>query len=187
MDAGHDVPSASRAWAALAGFTAGMLGAIVLLAVVGLASLWTRHSFWYPAGVIASTFYGDDAISIGLHWSTLSGVAVLLILYSLFGAVFGAVMQGAGWGLRRLMMLGIVSGAAWYYLWFGLLWKRLNPLVPLYTHDAPMFWGHLVYGALLARFGLYYRRFTAVPSPLVMLPAALPEPAAADSVTPPEA
>jgi hypothetical protein len=35
------------------------------------------------------------------------------------------------------------------------MWKGLNPLMTLYTHDRPMFMGHVIYGGLLGRFPRY--------------------------------
>jgi hypothetical protein len=161
MDAGKDAAVTPRRWAAVAGFQAGMAGALVLLLAVGLASAWYRRGFWGPAGVMASLFYGDAAIGRGLGWSTLSGAAVYLIFYSLFGAVVAAIMHESGWSRGRLTLLGILAGAAWYYFCFGLLWKYANPLVGIYTHDRPMFWGHLLYGAMLGRYPVYLARMAA--------------------------
>ena len=186
MEPGTDASASPRVWAALAGFEAGMAGGLVLLLGVGLASSWYRGSFWGPANIMASTFYGDDAIGRGFSWNTLSGIAVYLILYSLFGALFGAAMHRSGWSRGRLTLLGMLAGLAWYYFCFSLLWKYANPLIPLYTHDRPMFWGHLVYGAMLGRFPVYFERLTAVlakpaPTPEPVPPMPSPEPAAPDT------
>ena len=153
----------SRAYAGLAGWQAGMLAALAMLLWLGLTSAWYRHSFWNAADIMATTFYGASALGQGLAWSSFSGIAFYLIVYSLFGAFFGWIMEGAG-KRRRLVLLGILAGGAWYYLWFGLLWIRLNPLVSLYTHDRPMLWGHLLYGAMLGRFPAYLERPVAPPA-----------------------
>jgi hypothetical protein len=152
-----------RAHAALAGWQAGMFAALAMLVWLGLTSAWYRHSFWNAADIMATTFYGPAALGQGLAWSTCSGIAFYLIVYSLFGALHGWVMEGAG-NRRRLMLIGMLAGGAWYYLWFGLLWMRLNPLVSLYTHDRPMLLGHLLYGALLGRFPAYLARRAASPT-----------------------
>lgn len=189
MDAGKVASADSRGWAALAGFEAGMSGSLVMLLCLGLASVWYRHSVWHAANVMASTFYGDSVIGPGFTRHTLSGLAVYLILYSLFGALFGATMYGSNWSRLRLALLGMLAAVAWYYLWFGLVWPRVNPLVQIYTHDRPMFWGHLLYGAMLGRFPIYLSRLTAAPAvpgpPTVEAPAAL-EAAAEESSRVPE-
>ena len=190
MHAGPEAPVSPRAYAALAGFEAGAIGVIAMLFCLGLASVWYRHTVWTVANIMASNFYGDEAIGPGFAASTLSGLAVYFILYSLFGALFGAVIRGSGFSRLRLVAGGLLAGAAWYYLWFGLLWRHFNPIVPLYTHDRPMLWGHLLYGAMLGRFPLYYRRLTAVPPAPTPLPAPLEqpvaEPVAEDTLHPPE-
>ena len=142
-----------------------MLAVLVMLLWLGLASLWFRHSFWTTANIMATGFYGASALGRGLSWSSAPGIAVYLIAYSLFGALFAVVMRGFH-SRARLVLIGILAGAAWYYLCFGLLWIRLNPRVALYTHDRRMLWGHMLYGALLGRFPLYQARL-AGPPPLV--------------------
>ncbi|MCL4401832.1 MAG: hypothetical protein M1436_04080 [Acidobacteria bacterium] len=141
----------------MAGFQAGMLAALALLAWLGFSSAWYRRGFWGAANIMATSFCGSEALGTRFSWRTLAGVSLYLILYSLYGALF-AVMVGQGWSRRRLFLAGILSGSAWYFLWFGLLWPRLNPLVSLYTQDRPMLWGHFLYGAMLARFPLYRAR-----------------------------
>jgi hypothetical protein len=174
MRAGRRESETSRVYAALAGWQAGMLAVLVMLLWLGLASAWYQRSFWTSANIMASGFYGPSTLGRGFSWATLSGMAVYLILYSLFGALWGALMEGA-FTRGRLVLFGILSGVAWYYLWFGLLWMHLNPLVTLYTHDRPMFWGHMLYGAMLGRFPVYRARLAPRPPQ----PGTPPESAAA--------
>ena len=49
-------------------------------------------------------------------------------------------------------------GLVWYFLSFSVLWHDINPLIPLYTHSAPMLVGHALYGGLLGRFPHYRAR-----------------------------
>ncbi len=157
-----------RIYAAVAGFQAGTFAVLVMLGAMGLASAWYRRTFWYVANLMASTFYGDDAIRAGFSWQTLSGIALYLILYSLFGALFGFVLEDR-FPRLRLVLVGILCGIGWFYLWFGVLWNWLNPLVTLYTHDRPMLWSHMLYGALLGRYPLYLarlRKHPPAPAPL---------------------
>lgn len=151
-----------KLYAAAAGFQAGTFAVLVMLAGLGLASAWYRRTFWYVANLMASTFHGDEAVRAGFSWQTLSGIALYVILYSLFGALFGVVM-GDRFPRLRLALLGILCAIGWYYLWYWLLWPRLNPLIAIYTHDRPALWGHMVYGALLARYPVYLDRLRRVP------------------------
>jgi hypothetical protein len=84
MNAGTDARSAPRTYSALAGFEAGMAGVLVMLLWLAAASVWYRHTPWSVPNIMASNFYGDDAIRPGFGWSSLSGIALYLILYSLF-------------------------------------------------------------------------------------------------------
>ncbi len=154
MTAGIQESVTPRSRAALAGFQAGMLAALVMLLWLGLAAAWFQRSFWTPANVMATCFYGASALGRGFSSAALSGIAIYLIVYSLLGAVFGALFNGS-FTRTRLSLIGILAGAAWYYLWFGILWMHVNPLVWLYTHNRPMLWGHMLFGALLGRFPAY--------------------------------
>lgn len=140
--------------AALAGFQAGMVGVLAMLGWLGLASIWYRRSFWTAANLMASTFHGEAAMARPTLLTALSGLALYVIVYSLLGALFGWVMNGRA-GRTRMVLLGILLALAWYYLWWGWLWKSANWIVALYTHDQPMMLGHLIYGALLGRFPRY--------------------------------
>jgi hypothetical protein len=184
--AGWPARDTLRRYAALAGFQAGMVAVFAMLVLVGLASAWYRRTFWYVPNLMASTIYGDDAIRGGFSWESVVGIALYAIPYSLFGALFGAAIVNR-LPRFRLVMVGMVAGLAWHYLWFGLLWKWLNPLIPLYTHDQPMIWGHLLFGAMLGRYPLYLERLLWKPreprllappvEPAQTPPPAEPEPA----------
>jgi hypothetical protein len=41
---------------------------------------------------------------------------------------------------------GDLSGPGRYYLPFAILWRNINPLIPLYTHGGPLMAGHALYG-----------------------------------------
>lgn len=157
--------------AALAGFQAGMVAVLAMLAWLGFASAWYRRSFWTAANLMASNFYGEAALGRHSFFSTLSGLALYVILYSLLGALFAFLLNGRA-TRGRLVLLGMLAALAWYYLWWGWLWKSVNWIIALYTHDQPMMLGHLLYGALLARFPRYLPRArTSAPVEAAPLPA----------------
>ena len=103
---------------------------------------------------MASVFYGPSAIRRGLGGSTLSGLALYLILYSLLGALFALAAQNH-WPRRRLMLVSVVFALCWYYLSFHFLWKAAAPLMPLLYSENPTILGHLIYGLTLARYPAY--------------------------------
>ena len=147
-------------WYLLAGLQAGVMGALLMLLWLGLSSTWNRRTWrglWTIPNLMASTFYGDSALRRGFASTTFSGIALHVLVYAAIGALFGLLVRGHGSRLR-VLLFGVLSGVAWYYLAFGLLWKNLNPLVPLYTPDRPMLVGHLLFGGVLGRFPVYLRQ-----------------------------
>jgi hypothetical protein len=169
MDAATESRSASRLSAFLAGLQAGMLGVGGMLAWMGASAVWQRRSFWTAANLMASVFYGDAAIRRGFAASTVSGLALYLLLYSLLGAGFAMAIPGRLPRLRTLL-ISIVFALCWYYLAFHLIWKAVSPLVALLHVERPTVLGHVIYGALLARFPAY---LTGTGAPPV---ASAPEP-----------
>jgi len=75
-------------------------------------------------------------------------------MYGVIGALFGLTLAGRPAGLRTTL-IGTAVGLGWYYLSFSILWRNVNPLIPLYTHPAPDVFGHALFGALLGRFPHY--------------------------------
>jgi hypothetical protein len=141
----------------LAGIQAGVIGALILLGYVALDSAWHRRSVWTVPNLLASTFYGESAYRPGLGARTSAGVALLLVLYGVLGAVFGLVVRDQDSRLR-VMLLGLIYGTGWFFLSFDVLWKYVNPLVNIYSPDRAMLVGHLLYGGTLGRrFPAYLR------------------------------
>lgn len=148
----------------LAGLQAGMLAALCMLLWLGLVSQFYQRSFWTVPNLFSSTFHGEAALRQRFVSTTWSGLAVYLVAYSLLGAVFAAAVQ-LRWNRLRIALIGILVAIAWYYLSFGVIWRKVNPLVVLYTHDRPMFLGHVLYGAMLSRFPRYLKRLWKPPEP----------------------
>lgn len=139
-----------------AGLQSGMVGVLWMLAWLGVSSTWQRRSFWTAENLLASLFYGDSAIRSGFAFSTLSGLALYLLLYSLLGAVFAAALRERASQLRTLL-LAVAFGLAWYYVSFHWIWDRVSPLVALLHSVRPTMVGHLVYGTFLSRYPQYLR------------------------------
>ncbi len=159
--------------AAVAGLQAGIVGALSLLAWMGLSAAWQRRTFWTAANLMASTFFGPSAIRGGFSWPTVSGLALYVIIYGALGALFGAAVRDR-LPLRSTVLAGIAFGMAWYYVSFHLLWNSVNPLVPLLYAERPTIFGHLIYGAVLGRVPRYCRELRAG-VPAMSVPAAPPE------------
>src|SRR5580658_5152301 len=135
----------------LAGLQAGMLGALWMLAWLGVSSAWQNQGFWNSENLFATAFYGSDAVRSDFGSKTLPGLALYLLLYSLLGGVFALELRDR---VRpfRLMLAGIVFALGWFYLSFHLIWKSAMPLVYLLYSDRPVAVGHLIYGICVGRF-----------------------------------
>ena len=154
MGGGEDLHKKREANGLLAGLEAGIIAALVLLGWLALASAWYRHSIWTAANLMATTFYGEAALSRGFTSRTVAGIALYLVLYGTIGALFGLTLASRDPSFRTTL-IGILVGLGWYYLSFAILWQNINPLIPLYTHRGPMMAGHVFYGGLLGRFPHY--------------------------------
>lgn len=172
MDDATESPSPSTAIVFLGGLQAGMFGVCGMLAWLGASALWQHRSFWTSENLMASIFYGDEAIRTGFAFSTVSGTAVFLILYSLLGTAFATAVRNRLTGFGSLLA-GILFGVSWYYLWFQTIGKTAMPLVTLLHSERPTLFGHVIFGGLLARFHSYLPREQPVVSHAA--PAAGPE------------
>jgi prepilin signal peptidase PulO-like enzyme (type II secretory pathway) len=148
----------------LAGLETGVVAAVMLIGWLALASAWYRRSIWSTANIMATNFYGEAALGRGFTFRSLAGLALYLVLYGIIGALFGLAVQTHPAGVR-LSAIGVLVGIGWYYLSFHVLWRTVNPLLTLYTHNAPMVAGHVLYGGLLGRFPGYLRALAVQPSP----------------------
>jgi hypothetical protein len=125
-----------------------------MLAWMGVSAVWQRRSFWTAENLMASVFYGDAAIRRGFGFSTLSVLALYLILYSLLGAGFAIAARSRLTGAGTLLV-SILFSLAWYYLWFHWVGRSVMPLIGLLHSERPNLFGHVIYGSLLARFHAY--------------------------------
>jgi hypothetical protein len=136
-----------------------MVGVWWMLAWMGASAVWQRRGFWAPENLMASVFYGGAAIRSGFAASTVSGLALYVLLYSLLGAGFAMAMAMAGRLARpRLALASLAFALCWYYVAFHLLAKTVSPLVALLDTERTTILGHALYGALLARFPAYLDR-----------------------------
>lgn len=152
-------PGANR-WFLLAGLQAGIVGALILIGWLALSSAWYRRSVWMVPNLLSSTFYGEPAFRSGFRLTTFAGLALLLFIYGILGALFGLVIRD-NHSRAGVILLGFLFGTGWYFISFGLLWKHWNPLVMLYSPDRAMLVGHVLYGGVLGRLPVYLRAMHA--------------------------
>jgi hypothetical protein len=142
--------------AALAGLEASVVGTFFLLGWLMLGSLWSGRSIWLMPNLFATTFYGGSVYRNHFLRASWTGVALIFVVYGILGVLWGSI-----WRERRqkwLALLGAIAGLAVYYLFFGLVWKHVNPLVAVYAPARQLQIGHVLWGILLARSPMYARR-----------------------------
>src|SRR5262249_39710259 len=109
---------------------------------------------WTAANLMASGFWGTNAIHRGFALQTLSGLALYLTIYSLLGGLLALVVRDRLPRLRTLLV-SIAFAIGWDYLSFHLIWKSIMPLWALRHVERSTVLGHLVYGAVLGRYPIY--------------------------------
>jgi len=141
----------------LAGLQAGMLGTLWMLAWMGLSATWQRRSFWTAENLVASALHPNDTIPADFEWSTVSGLALYLLLYSLLGALFAILAVRRRPQPVRAMLLASIFALACYYFLFHLFWKAVSPAIAFLHPEQSTILGHLIYGVSLGRFHLHFR------------------------------
>ena len=170
-------PSPGTLAACLAGLQGGMLGTLWMLAWMGVSSVWQQRSFWTAENLFATAFGRAGGIPPGFARSTVSGLALYLLLYSLLGAAFAAAVRGR-LPRGRVLLAGTLFGAIWYFASFHWLWKTVMPLAFVFHPEQQTFLGHLIYGTFLGRFPIY------LDPPRATAPDIIEAPAAAAPATP---
>src|SRR5712691_5304549 len=112
---------------AVAGVESGILGGALMLVWLGLLSFLQGRSVWSIPNLLASTFYGEAALRRGFRWTTLSGVALHVIMTAAVGLLFGLAVSGIA-SRGRVMLLGLAAGMAFYFLSQEFFWKHVNPM-----------------------------------------------------------
>jgi hypothetical protein len=158
MDAAAENRSANSLQLLFAGLEAGMLGVLWMLAWMGLSSILLRRSFWTPENLMATAFDRDGPIRSGFAASTISGLALYLVIYSLLGALFAFAIR-TRMSRGRILLWSVAFGLAWYYLSFHGLWNSLIPLLARLHVERAAVLGHLLYGTLLSRYPVYVKRW----------------------------
>ena len=169
MDAAMPKSGAPALASLLAGLQSGLIGALSMLAWLGIAAALQQRNFWIPVNLMASAFYGAGAIHSGFARETVSGLAVYVALYSGMGAVLALALRDR-WRRGRTVLAAILFALAWYYLSFRLLWRSVMPLVALLHVERTTLFGHLIYGAVMGGYPAYLPKLEeplpAVPEPL---------------------
>jgi hypothetical protein len=145
---------------ALAGLQAGMLGALLMIAWLMLCSLSTGYTIWMIPNLFATALYGPGVYQNQFLRASWPGLALILVVYGSAGVVWGLLCGVFLKTERRppfFALTGAIVGVILFY-GFNLIWKFLDPLIPLYAPERPFEIGHALWGLLLSRAPLYSRR-----------------------------
>jgi hypothetical protein len=165
----------------LAGLQAGMIGVGWMLAWLGLSAMMQQRSFWTAENLMASVFHGGETIRAGFGFRTLSGIALYLLVYSLLGAGFAVAARDRFTNLG-MVLVAVLFSLGWYCLWFRALGQTVMPLVWLLHAEHSTAFGHVIFGAMIARFPAYLPKLDQ-PAP----PAPASEPAGESAPPGPDA
>ena len=137
----------------MSGIEAGIIGGIAMLGVMVSGSLLRGHVWWEIPNLLGSTFYGSRAFrSGGASLPTLSGTALHFVITGTIGGLFGLTCGGIR-QRRRLLLLGMLAGVVWFYLADAVFWRKVNPMVPLYSPRVVTLLSHALFGACLGYMG----------------------------------
>jgi hypothetical protein len=142
---------------ALSGLQAGCLGSILMIGWWLLAETLQRYSTWLLPNLLATTFYGERAYGAGFATSTWSGLAFPFVVYCAAGAAFAVVGRERKASVR-LILVGVVTGVALDWLFFGVALRHFNPMVHIYSPDQLILVSHLLYGITLASYPLFLEK-----------------------------
>jgi len=161
----------------LSGIEAGIIGGIAMFALLVTSSLLRHHVWWETPNLLGSTFYGIRAFRAGPGMASISGTALHLTITGIVGGLFGLACGGLdqeGRSRRHLIFLGVVTGLVWYLLADAVFWKRVNPLVPLYSPKGAALLSHALYGACLGYMGNHMGNHLGTSLPPEPVPPPLP-------------
>src|SRR5260370_8033583 len=92
MPSGDYSSTRSKINLVMAGVEAGVLGGLFMMAWLATLSLLQGRSIWSMPNLLASTFYGEAALRRGFRWTSLSGVALHVIVSAVAGLLFGLAL-----------------------------------------------------------------------------------------------
>lgn len=136
----------------MSGIEAGVIGGLAMLGMMVSGSLLRGHVWWEVPNLLGSTFYGSRAFRSGASLPTLSGTALHFVITGTIGGIFGLACGGIR-ERRRLLLLGMLAGVVWFYLADAVFWRRVNPMVPLYSPQPVTLISHALFGACLGYMG----------------------------------
>lgn len=126
-----------------------------------LGEMLQRQSPWTIPNLLATTFYGERAYRAGFIIATWSGLAGTFAVYCVAGVLF-AIAGRERKGNWVLVLVGVTTGLALNWFCFGVVLRRVNPMVQIYSPDRLIVISHLLYGAALGTYPGFARQLQSV-------------------------
>jgi hypothetical protein len=141
----------------LAGLETGLWGGVLVVLWLVIDSM-LRGDLWYSKlNIAGAAFYGPAIYQMGRGRATIAGLALLVVIYSVLGAIFG--LFGRTRGFLANLLLGITYALAWDVFAQQFIWRLLDSSAPGYFSRLATLMGHLLFGLSLTRFPV---RFHAI-------------------------
>jgi len=147
---------------AMAGLQAGIVGVLWMFGCFVVAAFWSGGGIWSVPNLFSTVFYGDFAYQDYFLRSTWAGMALIVVIYGLLGAVWGCFWKSERKPL--LAFFGALTGVAVYYLCFDFVWQYVDQLIPLYAPTRELQVAHILWGVALAKSPGYARRIALAES-----------------------
>jgi len=128
------------------------------------AEMLQRYSPWMVPNLLATSFYGERAYGSGFASSTWSGLALPLAVYSGAGILFALLGRERKSG-AVVVLAGAVFGVLLDWFFFGLVLRRMNPMVHIYSPDRLILASHLIYGIALGSYPGFASGLVPPPEP----------------------
>lgn len=139
----------------LAGIHIGVLAGFAILAWIVAISLLSGESPWRVPNLIASVFYGPQALRGEFGRITLAGISLFLLQCAGAAVLFSFWMPGGGY--RRPILAAMAYAAALAWAANSFVWKILYPFLPAMLPRFSVWTGFALFGLALS-FVPWFRR-----------------------------
>jgi hypothetical protein len=140
----------------LAAVQAATLSSMLTIFWCGIASRSSSHSFWTVPNLMAGLFYGQFSLRPDFGFHTLSGLAIHLLLSTLFALIFAALVPPTLKPFTSLL-IGILAATSWFYLIDGFFWRRAFPPVAIYSRRPSIFFSFVLMGICIGLYSVFVR------------------------------
>src|SRR4051794_7176444 len=149
MDAGRQSWVQRKALDIVVGIEVGVIGGVLMLLLLMLASPLLGQSWWTYPNLFASHYYSRPVVRYGPGLVTLSGTALQVFWAGVLGGLAGFLAPRGKNGVLFAML--------WFLGCYFIIWRKYAPGIGLYGSPALLFASFLLYGSVLR----FHPRFLA--------------------------